>query len=282
MKNAINVIVGSRKIQLARFLVSHCIWKFHFKITEKILCNNKIKNSVAVFFLCFLTNMFAYNDNLVFLKQVDSISIKKQDYTNNSTYYELQKLKKYRLKIAYIKDEKKYLNQIHTFTKDSLQILAVKLISIKELEAKKLLDLDIDKNKEFYVDLLDELKKSDINANEYSFLEKKVSKLLINVLETKYAYSKWLNIILGISLAGLLVFFLSSKSKKVTASSLSKQETKVKNLIMKGKSNKEIANELFISLSTVKTHITNIYHKLNISNRTELTLKFKNTTSTSP
>lgn len=282
MENTIVVNVGTRKTKLVRFLVSHCKWGFHLKIIEKSLCNDKIKSYVVVLFLCFLTNMFAHNEKLVFFKQVDSVSIKKQDYTNNATYYELQKLKKYNLKTAYIKDKNKYLNQIHKFTKDSLQILAVKLISIKELEAKKLLDLDIEKNKEFYVYLLDELKKSDINPNEYLFLENKLSKLIINVLETKYAYSKWLNIILGISLVGLLIFFLNSKRKKVTVSSLSKQETTVKNLILKGKSNKEIANELFISLSTVKTHITNIYHKLNISNRAELTLRFKNTTSTSP
>ena len=87
-------------------------------------------------------------------------------------------MKKYNLKTAYIKDKNKYLNQIHKFTKDSLQILAVKLISIKELEAKKLLDLDIEKNKEFYVYLLDELKKSDINPNEYLFLENNPSYII--------------------------------------------------------------------------------------------------------
>jgi len=74
---------------------------------------------------------------------------------------------------------------------------------------------------------------------------------------------------------------LYSRRKKNTTISLSKQETTVKNLIINGKSNKEIAGELFISLSTVKTHITNIYQKLNISNRNELLTIFKNTTSTS-
>lgn len=37
-----------------------------------------------------------------------------------------------------------------------------------------------------------------------------------------------------------------------------------------GKSNNEIAEQHFISLSTVKTHINNIYKKLNISSREEL------------
>lgn len=246
-----------------------------------------MKYLVFILLLCSLTNLSAYSKKTAFSKLLDSISfekelpIQKNGVTNNSTQYELQKLKAYRLKTAHIKNKKKYLNQIHTFTKDSLQILAVKLVSIKELESKKLLDLDIDQNQEFYVSLLAELKQSDINPNEYLFLENKLSKLLINEVETKYTYSKWLNIILGIALVGLLIFSLNVKRKKVTVASLSKQETTVKNLILKGKSNKEIAEELFISLSTVKTHITNIYHKLNISNRDELTTKFKNTTSTS-
>ncbi|HDZ13708.1 MAG TPA: response regulator transcription factor [Pricia sp.] len=38
---------------------------------------------------------------------------------------------------------------------------------------------------------------------------------------------------------------------------------------------KEIANELFISLSTVKTHITNIYGKLKVSGRQELLRRFQ-------
>lgn len=63
------------------------------------------------------------------------------------------------------------------------------------------------------------------------------------------------------------------KSKTSKVIPLSKQEKAIKNLIISGKSNKEIANELFISLSTVKTHITNIYSKLNISSRQDLLLK---------
>ena len=185
------------------------------------------------------------------------------------------------LETAYIKDEKKYLNKIHTFTKDSLQILAVKLISIYELNAKKLLDKDIVKNKIFYIKLLQDLKESDIEPKEYLFLENKLSKFLINEVETKYTYSKSLNIILGISLIGLFIFLVKSKRKETPVLLLSKQETIVEKMIIEGKSNKEIAKELFISLSTVKTHITNIYKKLNLSNRSDLIYKFKNRPRTS-
>ncbi|HIN98295.1 MAG TPA: LuxR family transcriptional regulator, partial [Flavobacteriaceae bacterium] len=41
-------------------------------------------------------------------------------------------------------------------------------------------------------------------------------------------------------------------------------------LILDQKSNKEIATELFVSVSTVKTHINNIYKKLGVSSRDEV------------
>ena len=199
----------------------------------------------------------------------------------NSTHYELQKLRAFEIKTSKLKNKKKYLSEIHFFTKDSLQILAVKLISIKELNDKNLLAQDINQNKAFYVAILEDLKESDINPNEYLFLENMLTNMEISEIETKYAYSKWLNILLVISLIGLLVFVYKIRSKPAPVPSLSKQEDTVKNLILKGKSNKEIAQELFISLSTVKTHITNIYQKLNISNRAELSFLYKNSTGTS-
>ena len=48
------------------------------------------------------------------------------------------------------------------------------------------------------------------------------------------------------------------------------REKEIINLILKGKSNKEIEEELYISLGTVKNHLYNIYKKLNIKSRTQL------------
>lgn len=61
-----------------------------------------------------------------------------------------------------------------------------------------------------------------------------------------------------------------SKYKKELASVLSKQEQKVLHHIQLGLSNKEIASTLFISVSTVKSHINNIYKKLNVASRNQL------------
>ena len=54
---------------------------------------------------------------------------------------------------------------------------------------------------------------------------------------------------------------------------LTARQYKVYQLILNGKSNKEIMAELFIEQSTLKTHINQIYKKLNIKSRTELKSK---------
>jgi DNA-binding NarL/FixJ family response regulator len=50
-------------------------------------------------------------------------------------------------------------------------------------------------------------------------------------------------------------------------SPLSKRETQILDLIYNGKSRRQIAQELFIDLETVRTHIKNIYVKLDVNTR---------------
>ncbi len=58
---------------------------------------------------------------------------------------------------------------------------------------------------------------------------------------------------------------------------LTGRELEVLHLIADGKSNQEIADELFITLKTVKTHVSNILSKLEVSDRTQATIyAFKN------
>lgn len=54
---------------------------------------------------------------------------------------------------------------------------------------------------------------------------------------------------------------------------LSKREREVLNYIAKGMTNQEIAVEMFISLSTVKTHTKNIFEKLDVRNRIQAVQK---------
>ncbi len=53
---------------------------------------------------------------------------------------------------------------------------------------------------------------------------------------------------------------------------LTNRELEVLRLIGKGKTNKEIGDELYISLKTVKTHVSNILNKLNVQDRTQATI----------
>lgn len=54
---------------------------------------------------------------------------------------------------------------------------------------------------------------------------------------------------------------------------LSKREIEVLQLLAEGHSNQEIADHLFVSLNTTKTHISNIYAKLGVSRRTQAVQK---------
>jgi LuxR family maltose regulon positive regulatory protein len=50
---------------------------------------------------------------------------------------------------------------------------------------------------------------------------------------------------------------------------LSEREMEVLALIAAGKSNRQVAKDLFVAMSTVKTHVNNIHRKLDARNRTQ-------------
>ena len=60
-----------------------------------------------------------------------------------------------------------------------------------------------------------------------------------------------------------------------TVADLTPKELEILDLIQKGSTNKDIAQQLHISLSTVKTHINNIYRKSQVSSRAELLSKMQ-------
>lgn len=50
---------------------------------------------------------------------------------------------------------------------------------------------------------------------------------------------------------------------------ISKREHEVLQLMARGMSNREMADHLFVSLNTIKTHTSNIFLKLEVSRRTQ-------------
>jgi NarL family two-component system response regulator LiaR len=48
---------------------------------------------------------------------------------------------------------------------------------------------------------------------------------------------------------------------------LSRREREVLRLVAQGRSNQEIADALYISIRTVKAHVTNIFTKIDVSSR---------------
>ena len=56
---------------------------------------------------------------------------------------------------------------------------------------------------------------------------------------------------------------------RMTSPELSPREVEVLQLVARGKSNIEIGSELFVTESTVKSHINSILQKLNVSDRTQ-------------
>lgn len=56
---------------------------------------------------------------------------------------------------------------------------------------------------------------------------------------------------------------------------LSRREKEILELLAKGNSNAEIGEQLFLSVSTVKTHVSNLLVKLDVKNRTQALAKAK-------
>jgi len=120
-------------------------------------------------------------------------------------------------------------------------------------------------------------------SNSDSIWNEKDRKLII-IIKKNFTKSIWflLTSVLTASVIMLLIFYFYNKprktfnGKRVGVESLhqnkiiTEREKEIIILILKGKSNKEIEEELFISLGTVKNHLYNIYKKLKVKSRTQL------------
>ena len=94
----------------------------------------------------------------------------------------------------------------------------------------------------------------------------------------------WLQpLLLTLSIALNINFLIRNKQNVKNADNealekLTEQEQNIVQQILENKTNKEIASSMFISVSTVKTHINNIYRKLQVASRDEIKRRYKSPT----
>lgn len=77
------------------------------------------------------------------------------------------------------------------------------------------------------------------------------------------------------TLLGLIFAFTAEQSTRASIYALTRRETEITQLIIQGKSNAMIAGELFISETTVKKHVSNIFDKTGVSRREELIVRVR-------
>jgi len=183
---------------------------------------------------------------------------------------------------------KNYLDAFKLFCTDSLSDPLVRLLAFAHIRRNvDGLNEDFKSDPDFYYNLQKGLNGYYSGTSYNTQFQDEISRLSASIIHQKYLFHKGLNLLLGAVILLLLavVILLLRKlrvSGKHSASDglpgLTAREEKIAQLVCEGKSNNEIAAELYISLSTVKTHIGNINSKLNVTNRSELIAKLKNHT----
>ena len=177
----------------------------------------------------------------------------------------------------YLRELKSFVIEKKTHPLTTLILLG----SLPKSEFKK----DLNDEPEFYVQLLGQLNDDYDNsfyAQQYkSFLDDLYKSETREELAFFKKLSYGLAFLCILFLFGIIFLIIKVKQARTIQQtpvdfSLTSQEEKVAELMVADKTNKEIATELFISLNTVKTHIRNLYAKLEVGNRTEFVEKFKN------
>ncbi|WP_025743798.1 response regulator transcription factor [Aquimarina pacifica] len=139
-------------------------------------------------------------------------------------------------------------------------------------------------NNSHYDNLLNRLQQKYPNSPYTNQYQRELSsdRFLINPKEVSTKeYWLWILLtLLSVSVLINIVQFLDylkrKKINKRTEKKLTQQEQKVLQFILEDKTNKEIASAMFVSISTIKTHINNLYKKLNVRSREDVKSLYTN------
>lgn len=110
-----------------------------------------------------------------------------------------------------------------------------------------------------------------LSAGAFSYCMKDIDpEILVAVVRSTYNGASWLDPAIA---QIVLRNFTAKKESRPQSSILTDREVDVLNLIAKGYSNLNISEALCISMNTVKTHIKNIFQKLEVEDRTHAAMK---------
>lgn len=136
------------------------------------------------------------------------------------------------------------------------------------------------KTNSYYDELLERLKENYSNSSYAIQYEAELNsdKYILSPSSEHASSFNWTYLIIGLLFASVLLnlwFVFSAKKRKVkqhteAREQLTKQEQNVLDLLLDDNTNKDIAETLFVSVSTVKTHVNNVYKKLRVNSRDEL------------
>ncbi|WML28703.1 response regulator transcription factor [Neobacillus sp. OS1-32] len=101
-------------------------------------------------------------------------------------------------------------------------------------------------------------------ATSYMLKTSKASEIAKAIRETYQGHS-----VLEPEVTGKMMMKMRKKTEHLPHEDLTSREMEILLLMAEGKTNQEIADELFIALKTVKTHVSNILSKLNVQDRTQ-------------
>ena len=268
----------------------HALYRIHSKVDEnqgplQMSFNEDLKNLHNFVFSNQDTIFFARNNKYWFSSNTNTNPVDEQWQEFSNYAFELNR------ELASVTDFEqrnqssiKVLSELKSYALNKEVHPLVTLILLSGVE-KGVLNEDFYDDAQFYLKLQDSLN----GYYENSSYAEQFKELTIDLSKTetrlKLELYKRLTYILGalgiILLIAVIFLLVKLKQKKLQYASqgsinLTKQEERVAELILQDKTNKEIASELFISLSTVKTHIRNIYAKLEVSNRQDFIEKLKN------
>lgn len=101
-------------------------------------------------------------------------------------------------------------------------------------------------------------------ATSYMLKTSKASEIANAVRQTYHGQS-----VLEPEVTGKMMIKMRQKNRHLPHEELTGREMEILLLMAEGKTNQEIADELFIALKTVKTHVSNILSKLGVQDRTQ-------------